>query len=416
MAEKFDVAGRGAFYEEAGVIRDVIQNHLLQIVSYLAMEAPSPLWTAAVHAEQAKVLRTVRPLSPKEIVLGQYEGYRKEAGVNPDSKVPTYAALHLFVDSWRWQGVPFFVRAGKCLETTRTEVIVELNHPPQVVFKEPAPAHGNYVRFRLLPRTSPSRSAPARNIPASRCRANTWSCPWWSGRNRASPGAWKPTNGCSATRWMAMPRCSRARKRWRPPGPSWSRCFASRNRCTNTPAAAPVRRKPTGWSRKWAAGRRRRNNRDLMTPTLVTGDRPEIERALVSDFQSAASDAMAAHGEFLVALSGGSIAPLFFPALARLPLDWSRVDFFWADERAVPPEHPDSNYGEAMRLWLTPAGVPPGRIHRMHGEDPDLRHAAQAYAAEPWAVLPAILPRWTSRCSAWGRTGTSRRSFRGTPH
>jgi glucose-6-phosphate 1-dehydrogenase len=151
MAENFDVAGRGAFYEETGVIRDVIQNHLLQIVSYLAMEAPSPLWTAAVHPEQAKVLRTVRPLSPREIVLGQYKGYRQEAGVSPESKVPTYAALHLFVDSWRWQGVPFFVRAGKSLETTRTEVIVELRQPPSVVFKEAAPAHGNYVRFRLSP-------------------------------------------------------------------------------------------------------------------------------------------------------------------------------------------------------------------------------------------------------------------------
>jgi glucose-6-phosphate 1-dehydrogenase len=151
MAEKLDVAGRGAFYEEVGVIRDVIQNHLLQIVSYLAMEAPSPRWTAAIHSEQAKVLRTVRPLSPKEIVLGQYAGYRQERGVNPSSTVPTYAALHLFVDSWRWQGVPFFVRAGKCLETTRTEVIVELKQPPQVVFGEPAAKHGNYVRFRLSP-------------------------------------------------------------------------------------------------------------------------------------------------------------------------------------------------------------------------------------------------------------------------
>jgi glucose-6-phosphate 1-dehydrogenase len=151
MAEKFDVAGRGAFYEEVGVIRDVIQNHLLQIVSYLAMEAPSPRWTAAIHAEQAKVLRTVRPLSPKEIVLGQYAGYRKERGVQPASTVPTYAALHLFVDSWRWQGVPFFVRAGKCLETTRTEVIVELKQPPHVVFGDPAPKHGNYVRFLLSP-------------------------------------------------------------------------------------------------------------------------------------------------------------------------------------------------------------------------------------------------------------------------
>jgi glucose-6-phosphate 1-dehydrogenase len=151
MAESFGVAGRGKFYEEVGVIRDVIQNHLLQIVSYVAMEAPSPHWTIAIHNEQAKVLRTVRPLSVKETILGQYDGYRDEPGVDPKSTVPTYAALHLFVDSWRWQGVPFFVRAGKCLEASHTDVVVELKQPPQVVFKELRPRHGNYVRFRLSP-------------------------------------------------------------------------------------------------------------------------------------------------------------------------------------------------------------------------------------------------------------------------
>jgi 6-phosphogluconolactonase len=107
-----------------------------------------------------------------------------------------------------------------------------------------------------------------------------------------------------------------------------------------------------------------------------------VERALVSDFQNAAEEAIAARGTFLLALSGGSIAPLFFPSLARLPLDWSRVDFFWVDERAVAPDHPDSNFAEAQRLWLTPAGVPADRIHRIHGEDPDLRRACSAYAAE----------------------------------
>jgi 6-phosphogluconolactonase len=119
-----------------------------------------------------------------------------------------------------------------------------------------------------------------------------------------------------------------------------------------------------------------------MTSVLVTGDRSDIERSLVTIFQSAASDAITAHGAFRIALSGGSIGPLFFPSLARLPLDWSRVDFFWADERAVPPNHADSNFAAADRLWLTPAGVPPERVHRMHAEDPDLRRAAEAYAAE----------------------------------
>ncbi len=151
MAERFDVAGRGSFYEEVGVIRDVIQNHLLQIVSYLAMEAPAPSWSAGIHDEQAKVLRAIRPLSPDDIVLGQYAGYRRERGVAPNSQVPTYAALNLYLDSWRWTGVPFFVRAGKCLETTKTEVFVELKPPPQVVFREPLADHGDYVRFRLSP-------------------------------------------------------------------------------------------------------------------------------------------------------------------------------------------------------------------------------------------------------------------------
>jgi glucose-6-phosphate 1-dehydrogenase len=151
MAENFDVAGRGSFYEEVGVIRDVIQNHLLQIVSFVAMEAPSPTWNEAIRGEQAKVLHTIRPLSPEQIVLGQYAGYHDEQGVDKDSKVPTFAALHLFVDSWRWQGVPFFVRAGKCLEASRTEVLVELKQAPHVVFREPVPPHGDYVRFRLSP-------------------------------------------------------------------------------------------------------------------------------------------------------------------------------------------------------------------------------------------------------------------------
>jgi glucose-6-phosphate 1-dehydrogenase len=151
MAESFGVTGRGKLYEETGVIRDVIQNHLLQIVSYLAMEAPSSTYHEAIRDEQAKVLRNVRPLSPEHLVLGQFRGYRDEPDVAKHSRVPTYAALELYVDAWRWYGVPFYVRAGKRLESTVTEVVVELKNAPQVVFKEPAPSLGNYVRFRLSP-------------------------------------------------------------------------------------------------------------------------------------------------------------------------------------------------------------------------------------------------------------------------
>jgi glucose-6-phosphate 1-dehydrogenase len=151
LAEDFGVKGRGKFYEETGVIRDVIQNHLLQIVSYLAMEPPASTYAEAIRDEQAKVLRTVRPMEVQCMVRGQFRGYRDEPGVAKDSFMATYAALRLQIDSWRWDGVPFYVRAGKSLAKTVTEVTIELRKAPPVVFSEPPPPCGNYVRFRLSP-------------------------------------------------------------------------------------------------------------------------------------------------------------------------------------------------------------------------------------------------------------------------
>jgi glucose-6-phosphate 1-dehydrogenase len=148
MAESFGVAGRGRFYEEAGAIRDVIQNHMLQVVSFLAMEPPATTYHESVRDEQVKIFRTIRPLSCDDLVRGQFGGYRAEEGVAPDSQVETYAAVRLFIDSWRWEGVPFFIRAGKCLPTTATEVRLTLRRPP--LAKE-FDDHGNYVRLRLSP-------------------------------------------------------------------------------------------------------------------------------------------------------------------------------------------------------------------------------------------------------------------------
>jgi glucose-6-phosphate 1-dehydrogenase len=148
MAESFGVEGRGKFYEEAGAIRDVIQNHLLQILAFLAMEPPIVGYPESVRDEQVKLFRTIRPLNASSLVRGQFRGYRKEPGVAPDSRVETFAAVRLCIDSWRWEGVPFFLRAGKCLPMTTTEVVVDLKHPPLVKF---APGRGNYVRFRLSP-------------------------------------------------------------------------------------------------------------------------------------------------------------------------------------------------------------------------------------------------------------------------
>ena len=162
MAESFGVQGRGKFYEETGVVRDVIQNHLFQIVTYLAMEPPSSTYAEAIRDEQAKVLRTVRPIGPNDIIRGQFRGYRDEPGVAKDSAVGTFAAVRLHVDSWRWEGVPFYIRAGKSLKVTSTEVFVEFKLPPQVVFTEATPSIGNYVRLRLAPQVTIALGARAK--------------------------------------------------------------------------------------------------------------------------------------------------------------------------------------------------------------------------------------------------------------
>jgi glucose-6-phosphate 1-dehydrogenase len=130
MAEQFGVEGRGSFYDANGAIRDVIQNHMLQVVAFLAMEPPAGIHADSIRDEQVKVFRTIPPLDPKHIVRGQFEGYKKEEGVAPDSTVETYAAVRLQINSWRWSGVPFLIRAGKCLPVTSTQVLVNLKKPP----------------------------------------------------------------------------------------------------------------------------------------------------------------------------------------------------------------------------------------------------------------------------------------------
>ncbi len=148
MAESFGVKGRGSFYEEAGAIRDVVQNHLLQVVGFLAMEPPASSGHESIRDELAKVFRQTRPLLSADVVRGQFVGYRDEPGVAADSDVETFAALRLEIDSWRWDGVPFFIRAGKRLPLDATEVVVQLKRPPLTKL---APGRGNTIRFRLSP-------------------------------------------------------------------------------------------------------------------------------------------------------------------------------------------------------------------------------------------------------------------------
>jgi glucose-6-phosphate 1-dehydrogenase len=149
MAEQFGVQGRGAFYEEAGAIRDVVENHLLQILANLTMEPPVGMDSESVRDEKVKVLKAIPPLDAREAIRGQFRGYRAEKGVAPDSRVETFAAVRLHVHSWRWQGVPFYLRAGKELPVTCTEVLVRLRQPPTVFGASPPPP--NYFRFRISP-------------------------------------------------------------------------------------------------------------------------------------------------------------------------------------------------------------------------------------------------------------------------
>ena len=149
MAENFGIQGRGGFYDQTGTIRDVVQNHLFQILANLAMEPPARMDSESIRDEKVKVLKAIPPIETKSLVRGQFHGYLSEKGVSPQSKTETFAALKLHIDSWRWQGVPFYIRAGKCMPVTCTEVIIRLRKPPAII--PGAKLTSNYLRFRISP-------------------------------------------------------------------------------------------------------------------------------------------------------------------------------------------------------------------------------------------------------------------------
>jgi glucose-6-phosphate 1-dehydrogenase len=169
MAEDFGVAGRGKFYEETGALRDVVQNHLLQLVAVLTMDAPSSQDNDAIRDQKGLLLKSIKPLEPADVVRGQYQGYRQEAGVAPDSQVETYVAVRVQIDSWRWAGVPIYIRAGKYLPVRSTEILVRLKRPPQAVFGEIEPEGSNYYRFRISPVVKITIGARAKRIGEEMC-------------------------------------------------------------------------------------------------------------------------------------------------------------------------------------------------------------------------------------------------------
>jgi glucose-6-phosphate 1-dehydrogenase len=154
MAENFGIAGRGRFYDEVGCVRDVIQNHLLNVLLLLAMEPPVSSGAEDLSDEKVQILKAIRPLAKADLIRGQFEGYHDEPGVAPGSKVETFAAMRLFVDTWRWKDVPFYIRAGKQLPVQATEVVVRFRRPPLMLFDQIAASDANYVRFRVGPQVA----------------------------------------------------------------------------------------------------------------------------------------------------------------------------------------------------------------------------------------------------------------------
>jgi glucose-6-phosphate 1-dehydrogenase len=156
MAEAFDVADRGAFYDRTGAIRDVVQNHMLQVLATALLDPPAGSGLHSLRDGRANVVKAIRPLTPADVVRGQYEGYQDVAGVAPGSTTESFVALRLAVDNWRWEGVPIFIRAGKCMPVTATEVSVKFRKPPQNVFSLETAPPANILRFRIWPETQVS--------------------------------------------------------------------------------------------------------------------------------------------------------------------------------------------------------------------------------------------------------------------
>ena len=341
MAESFGVEGRGGFYEETGVIRDVVQNHLLQIVGYLAMEPPSSAWREALRDEQAKVLRTIRPLSPAEIVLGQFAGYRDEQGVSKTSKVPTYAALHLFIDSWRWQGIPFYVTAGKCLSATRTEVLVKLKPAPGVVFAEPGLLEGNHVRFTLAPQVSIAIGAHAKR-PGEGMFGEPVELSVVENQTDERLDAYERLIGDAMTGDPTLfARQDAVEAAWAIVDPVLER---------SNPLFTYRVRQPRP-ARSQTSGRRRLG----MRPEVIIDDAERLKVKLAKRVRESGARRDCCTKTIYRGLAGRIRCHDIFPRASRAAVDWSRTDFFWIDERAVPPHDPDSNYALAVKLWLAPA-------------------------------------------------------------
>ena len=387
LSEDFGVESRGAFYETAGCLRDVIQNHLFQVVALLAMEPPAYRGFGAVHSEKAKVFQAMRPLKPDDLVRGQYAGYRKEPNVAKNSDVETFCALRLFIDSWRWEGVPWYLRSGKCLAETAHEVLVELKPPPQRAFRRLGAGDrpGQLSAIPALPqfRRRPGRSRQARREGVRRRPARTLPGRRTAGRGialRAAPGR----------------RHGRRRRALHPRGRGRGRLGGGRpgpRRPTTGPAptsaAVGGRKRPTRSSRQTAAGTTpspRRRPDDATCPGRVSAGRRQHPARQRSDHRRPEASISRKR-------SGPSARSAYWAIFEELRAELGYADYLGALQRYRVENPRDPHF---LQVSFLPAGLPVRRppVPRLAGGDRTSPHlGADGHPVRRRRDLPAAQGR-----------------------
>ncbi len=369
MAEDFGIQGRGAFYDGTGAVRDVVQNHLFQVLSNLAMEPPVRSDSESIRDEKVKVLKAIPALTANDVVRGQFRGYRSEKGVAPDSTVETFVALRLQIDSWRWQGVPFYIRAGKCLPVTCTEVVVRLRQPPTMF-------HGfdlepNYCRFRISPDVTIAIGA---NViaPGQETRSQTAEMLGTRLPRADEMDAYERVLGDAMQGDATLfAREDYVEEAWRIVDPVLK-------------AGTPVYEyEPGTWGPKELdAGVSPPGG--WQNPTVQTAmkiealaDADAVARAGAAFTAEEARAAVAARGRFIMAVSGGHTPWQMLRALADEHIPWAGVHVVQVDERVAPAGHPDRNLTHLRESLLAHCPLRPEQVHAMPVESADLESASR---------------------------------------
>jgi 6-phosphogluconolactonase len=388
-AEELGVENRAKFYDETGVLRDMVQGHLMQVLGLVAMEPPPSFGAEDIRDEKSKIFRTLRPIAPDEVaqsvVVGQYKGYLQEKGVAPGSHTPTFVALKLLIDNWRWNGVPFYVRAGKRLARRMTEVSIHFKSVPFCLFKQ------DDICQRLEPNVLTIRIQPKEGI------ALGFECKM-PGEDLSVSGVTMDFNYAGAFHQQPQEAyerllldCMRGN----------ATLFARRDEVEQawklvTPVLEALekaphgRRRPRGSQGPVAA---RRQALDPAQVSVFVAQNPEALSERAADrLASLVAEEVARSGTCAVALSGGSTPGPILRRLAGASIPWPAVRWYFADERCVPPDDPESNYRGAREALFDRAPIAPEHVFRMEGEREDREQAALDYARKlPERIHLALL-------------------------